>query len=291
MEKTPLRTAFIFLGGFYDNRYYEFYRQQIELAKANKHLLICANGGLTIFQTLNEYFDTIFFPDIVIGDLDSVKHDAVLVEYFSAKGTQFVTEWSGKADRTAFIEDYTDGQLAVAYAMEEYGCMNIVMFGGLNDARGYESDHFLGNLKLMRFGFHKIVAGDKRYRACMRDALQDIHFVVDSITLQKATHSLPRLIGDFVLAQTPTDDFVLPQRKSPLFPPACVGINRVSLFTEYENTVVAESQNLRWHLKNFRIDPDEPNALRNEFVTNANTASIRLHPDSEPAYVIHNWYC
>ena len=265
-KKTPLRTACVFLSGFYDDRYYNFYKQQIEDAKANKYLLICANGGLTIFQTLNEYFDTVFFPNIVIGDLDSVKHDAVLVEYFSAKGTQFVTEWSGKADRTAFIEDYTDGQLAVAYAMEEYGCMNIVMFGGLNDARNYESDHFLGNLKLMRFGFHKMAAGDKRYCACMSDPLQEIHFVVDSITLQ-----------------TPTDDFVLPQRKSP-------GINRVSLFTEYENTMVAESQNLRWSLNNFRIDPNEPNALRNEFVTNANTASIKLHLDSEPVYVIHNWY-
>ena len=256
-KKTPPRTASVFLGGFYDDRYYNFYKQQIEDAKANKHLLICANGGLTIFQTLNEYFDTIFFPDIVIGDLDSVKHDSELMKNFSAKGTQFVTEWIGKVDKAAFIEDYTDGQLAVTYAMREYGCMNIVMFGGLNDARNYESDHFLGNLKLMRFGFHKIVAEDKRYCACMSDPLQEIHFVVDSITLQ---------------------------RKSP-------GINRVSLFTEYENTVVAESQNLRWHLNNFRIDPDEPNALRNEFVTNANTASIKLHLDSEPVYVIHNWYC
>ena len=268
-KKTSLRTAFVFLGGFYDDRYYEFYRQQIEDAKANKHLLICANGGLAIFQILNECFDANFFPDIVIGDLDSVKPNAALMENFSAKGTRLVTEWIGKVDK-----DYTDGQLAVAYAMEEYGCMNIVMFGGLNDARSYESDHFLGNLKLMRFGFHKIAAGDKRYFACMRDALQEIHFVVDSITLQKATH-----------------DFVLAQRKSPLSEKEGVGgINRISLFTEYENTVVAESQNLRWPLNNFRIDPDEPNALRNEFVKNADTASIKLHPDSEPVYVIHNWY-
>jgi thiamine pyrophosphokinase len=251
-KKTSLRTAFVFLGGFYDDRYYDFYRRQIEDAKAKEHLLICADGGLTILQTLNEYFDATFFPDIVIGDLDSVKHNAALMEYFSGKGTRFVIEWIGRVDK-----DYTDGQLAVAYAMQEYGCMNIVMFGGLNDARNYESDHFLGNLKLMRFGFHKITQEDKRYHVCMRDPLQEIHFVVDSIILQ---------------------------RKNP-------GINRVSLFTEYENTVVAESQNLRWPLNNFRIDPDEPNALRNEFVKNADTASIKLCPDSEPVYVIHNWYC
>jgi thiamine pyrophosphokinase len=263
-KRTPLRTAYVFLGGFYDDRYYDFYRQQIEYAKANRHLLICANGGLAIFQILNEYFDTTFFPDIVIGDLDSVKNNAALMENFSGKGTRFVIEWIGKVDK-----DYTDGQLAIAYAMQEYGCMNIVMFGGLNDTRSYESDHFLGNLKLMRFGFHKIAAGDKRYCACMRDPLQEIYFVVDSITLQ---------------------------RKSPLSPLAPLsekegvgGINRVSLFTEYQNTVVAESQNLRWPLNNFRIDPNEPNALRNEFVKNADTASIKLRPDSEPVYVIHNW--
>ncbi|MBM3243155.1 thiamine pyrophosphokinase [Candidatus Poribacteria bacterium] len=249
-KKISLRTAFVFLSGFYDDRYYDFYRQQIEDAKANKHLLICANGGLAIFQSLNEYFDTTFFPNIVIGDLDSVKNNAALIENFSGKGTRFVVEWIGKVDK-----DYTDGQLAVAYAMQEYGCMNIVMFGGLNDTRSYESDHFLGNLKLMRFGFHKVAAEDKRYRVCMRDPLQEIHFVVDSITLQRKSYE----------------------------------INRVSLFTEYENTVVAESQNLRWPLHNFRIDPDEPNALRNEFVKNADTASIKLCLDSEPVYVIHNW--
>ncbi|MFQ6040991.1 MAG: hypothetical protein ACE5PV_09055 [Candidatus Poribacteria bacterium] len=255
-------TAFVFLSGFYDDRYYDFYRQQMENAKANKHLLICADGGLAIFQILNKDFGATLFPDIVIGDLDSVKYNAAIMETFSAKGTRFVTEWSGKIDQTAFSEEYTDGQLAVAYAMREYDCMNIVMFGGLNDARRYESDHFLGNLKLMRFGFHKIATGDKRYRACMRDPLQEIHFVVDSITLQ---------------------------RKSPFWQRGMGKINRVSLFTEYENTVVAESQNLRWSLNNFRVDPDEPNALRNEIAANANTASIKLHPDSEPVYVIHNW--
>jgi len=34
-KKTSLRTVFIFLSGFYDDRYYDFYRQQIEDAKAN----------------------------------------------------------------------------------------------------------------------------------------------------------------------------------------------------------------------------------------------------------------
>jgi len=252
MKKAPLQTAFIFLSGFYDDQHYGFYRRQIENAKASKHLLICANGGLAIFQILNKYFDVTFSPDVVIGDLDSIKHNAKLMENFSAKGTCFVTEWIGKVDK-----DYTDGQLAVAYAMQEYDSMNIVIFGGLNDARSYESDHFLGNLKLMRFGFHKLAAEDKRYRVCMRDPLQEIHFVVDSIILQKKSSE----------------------------------INRVSLFTEYGNTIVEESQNLRWALNNFHIDPNEPNALRNEFVENADTASIKLHSDSDPVYVIQNWYC
>ena len=247
---SQLQTAYIFLGGFYDERYYAFYEQQIKDAKKYSHVIICADGGLNIFQIINERFTLALSPDIVIGDLDSVGEHAGLMADFVKKGSHFVEEWIGN-----ITKDYTDGQLAVAYAMQECGCMNIVMFGGLNDTRYYESDHFLGNLKLMRFGFHKIAAEDKSYRACMRDALQEIHFIVDSITLQRKGNE----------------------------------INRVSLMTEYQNTVVSESHNLRWVLNDFRIDPDEPNAIRNEFLMDANTASIILHPDSKPVYVIHNW--
>jgi len=245
-----LKTALVFLGGFYDERYYEFYKRRIEDARAYNDFLISADGGLNIFQLVNKQFNVEFCPDVVIGDLDSVLLKNSLIENFSAMGAYFVTEWIGQSDK-----DYTDGQLAVAYAMQEEQCQQIVLFGALNNTRDYEFDHFLGNLKLMRFGF-KIARGDKRYRVCMRDALQEIHFVTDSIILKRKDNT----------------------------------INRVSLLTDYENTVVESSNNLRWVLNNFRISPDEPNALRNEFVTEAGSVSIKLKADSDPVYVIHNWY-
>ncbi len=243
-----LKSALVFLGGFYDKRYYKFYKRQIEEARARKDFLICADGGLNIFQIVNEQFSVDFCPDAVIGDLDSVLLKERLIGHFSAMGAHFVTEWIGQSDK-----DYTDGQLAVAYAMQEKQCQQIVLFGALTNPRDYEFDHFLGNLKLMRFGF-KI--GDKRYRACIRDALQEIHFVINSIVLKRKGNA----------------------------------INSVSLLTDYENTIVESSSNLRWVLNNFRISPDEPNALRNEFVKDAETALIKLKADSAPVYVIHNWY-
>ena len=252
MQRTAniLKTALVFLGGFYDERYYEFYRRQIEYARAHKHFLICADGGMNIFQVVNERFSVEFCPDVVIGDLDSGLINERLIEKFSAMGVHFVAEWIGQSDK-----DYTDGQLAIAYAMQEKGCLEIVLLGALNNTRDYEFDHFLGNLKLMRFGF-KIAKGDKRYRACMRDALQEIHFVTDSILLPRKSNA----------------------------------IHRVSLLTDCENAVIKSSDNLRWVLNNFHISPDEPNALRNEFIPDAQTASIKLKSDSDPVYVIHNWY-
>lgn len=249
-KANSLRTAFVFLSGFYDERYYEFYKRQIEGARAHRHFLICADGGLNIFQIVNEQFGIEFCPDVVIGDLDSGRLHERVRENFSTMGAHFVAEWIGRV-----AKDYTDGQLAVAYAMQAEECLEIVLFGALNQTRSYESDHFLGNLKLMRFGF-KLAKGDKRYRACMRDVLQEIHFVTDSILLPRKSNA----------------------------------INRVSLLTDDENTIVESSDNLRWCLNNFRISPDEPNALRNEFIPDANTASIKLRADSDPVYVIHNWY-
>jgi len=244
------RKAKVFLSGFYDERYYEFYKRQIECARERKDFLICADGGLNIFQIVNERFGVELCPDVIIGDLDSALLNERLIDSFSRQGAHFVKEWIGEV-----AKDYTDGQLAVAYAMQEKGRLEIILFGALNDTRNYESDHFLGNLKLMRFGY-KLSESDRSYRACVRDVLQEIHFVTDSIFLE---------------------------RKSSV-------LNRVSLLTDYENTIIESSSNLRWELNNFHVSPDEPNALRNEFIPDAKTASIKLKSDSDPVYVIHNWY-
>jgi len=235
----------IFLNGFYDLRYINFYKEQIESAD-DETVLICADGGIKIIERINDKFDVSLYPDVLIGDGDSVE-----IGNFSNLDIEVVP----KID-----QDRTDGEFAVTYAIEKYNCNSITIFGGLNDTKNYNTDHFLGNLKLMRFGFYLYQKNNPRgsqYHAVMRDPFQDIHFVVDSIVIKRKGSKQK--------------------------------IEHVSLWTDYSNTVVASSENLRWAMKNYYIDANVPNAMRNEFVTNAQTASINLQDGSDPVYLIHNW--
>ena len=213
----------IFLNGYYDRRHFDFYRQEIESAVKKGSPLICADGGIRIFDELNRYLDTSLIPDVLIGDMDSVRYRGSK-PLLQAK--HIVQEWVGKTDK-----DYTDGQLAVDYALEQYDCRHIIIYGGLSRPEGYETDQFLGNLKLMRFGHYRVSAGEP-YTAEMRDPRQTIHYVL----------SVGRLT-----------------RKSS-------GLQRVSLIAESPNVIVESSKNLRWDLASLHIHPDLTNALRNEFV-------------------------
>ena len=237
-----MKLALIFLNGYYDTRYLDFYRQEIVTAVENGSPLICADGGIRIFDALNQHGETLLVPDVLIGDMDSVVQG-------ETKAKQTVQEWIGKTDK-----DYTDGQLAVDYALEEYGCRHIIIYGGLPRPEVYETDQFLGNLKLMRFGHYR-VSGDKPYSAEMRDPKQTIHYVLSSIRLARKNS----------------------------------GLQRVSLIAEADNVVVEKSDNLRWDLASLHIHPDLTNALRNEFVEGAEWAALQLVEGSAPVYVIHNW--
>lgn len=237
-----MKTALIFLNGYYDLRYLDFYRSEIESGVENHFPLICADGGVHIFDELNLHSDTAFVPDVLIGDMDSVPEDAT-------KAKHIVQEWVGQTDK-----DWTDGQLAVDYALEECGCRHIIVYGGLPRPNEYETDQFLGNLKLMRFGHYR-VSVDESYSAEIRDPKQTIHYVLSTVRLS---------------------------RKSS-------GLQRVSLIAEAPNVVVEKSENLRWDLASLHIHPDLTNALRNEFTDGAGWASLQLVKGSAPVYVIHNW--
>ena len=126
--------------------------------------------------------------------------------------------------------------------------------GGLPRPEIYETDQFLGNLKLMRFGHYRVSA-DERYRAEMRDPKQTIHYVLSTLRLTRKNSRL----------------------------------QRVSLIAEADNVVVEKSENLRWDLSPLHIHPDLTNALRNEFVEGAEWATVQLTGESAPVYVIHNW--
>lgn len=237
-----MKTALIFLNGYYDTRYLDFYRQEIVTGVENGSPLICADGGIRIFDELNRRGEIPLIPDILIGDLDSVPEGGT-------QAKQIVQEWVGKTDK-----DWTDGQLAVDYALEAYGCRHIIIYGGLPRPEVYETDQFLGNLKLMRFGHYR-VSTDTPYKAEMRDPKQTIHYVLSAVRLTRKNS----------------------------------GLQRVSLIAEADNVVVEKSENLRWDLASLHIHPDLTNALRNAFVEGAEWAALHLVEGAAPVYVIHNW--
>ncbi len=241
-----MRAALIFLNGYYDTRHLDFYRQEIETAVENGSPLICADGGIRIFDELNRHSGTALIPDILIGDMDSILHQGSK-PLLQAK--HVVQEWVGKTDK-----DHTDGQLAVDYAMEQYDCRHIIIYGGLSRPEAYETDQFLGNLKLMRFGHYRMSA-DEPYIAEMRDPKQTIHYVLSAVRLTRKSSEL----------------------------------QRVSLIAESSNVIVEKSENLRWDLALLHIHPDLTNALRNEFVEGAESATVQLTDGSAAVYVIHNW--
>ena len=251
-----MKSALIFLNGHYDLRYPQFYKEALTWAAENGYPLICADGGIRLFTELNQTNDTPILPDVLIGDLDSLDEmPAEAIEQLERSGTHIVREWIGHVDK-----DDTDGQLAVAYAIAEYGCQRILFYGGLPRPNGYEIDHFLGNLRLMRYGlrlFQESPHGSERdWQAEMRDPLQTIHFVVSDVALERKNE----------------------------------GIQRVSLISDDPNVTVESSVNLRWGLDGLHVDPVRTNALRNEFVAGADQVTIRLAEGSDPVYVIHNWY-
>ena len=251
-----MKSALIFLNGHYDLRYPQFYRRALTWAVENKQPLICADGGLRLFIELNQTSDVPIFPNVLIGDLDSLEElPKDTLHQLERSGTRIVREWIGHVDK-----DDTDGQLAVAYAIAEYGCQQILLHGGLPRPDDYDIDHFLGNLRLMRLGlqlFQESIHEDKRsWQAEMRDPLQTIHVVVSEVTLERKNKN----------------------------------VQRVSLISEDPNVTVESSTNLRWSLDGLHVDPVRTNTLRNEFVEGADQATIRLAEGSDPVYVIHNWY-
>lgn len=250
-----MKSALIFLNGQYDLRYPRFYREALAWAIENGHPLICADGGLRLFTELNQTDEAQVFPNVVIGDLDSLEGMSDnTIEQLERAGTHIVREWIGQMDK-----DDTDGQLAVAYAISEYGCQRGLLYGGLPLANGYEIDHFLGNLRLMCLGlrlFQEIGEDEHTWQAEMRDPHQTIHFVVSNVILERKNK----------------------------------GLQRVSLLSDGPNAIVENSTGLRWSLNGLHVDPVKTNALRNEFIAEADQVTIHLAEGSDPVYVIHNWY-
>ena len=71
MKNKKMKSALIFLNGYYDTRHLDFYRQEMGTAVENGSPLICADGGIRIFDELNRCGGLPLVPDVLIGDMDS----------------------------------------------------------------------------------------------------------------------------------------------------------------------------------------------------------------------------
>jgi len=100
----------------------EFYRELAE----NSDMIICADGGL------NAADDFGIEPDIVIGDMDSVRPE--LLEETEEK----------KIIRHPMEKDLTDGRLAVQEAVRR-GCGEVIISLAVSE----ETDHTLANIQML----------------------------------------------------------------------------------------------------------------------------------------------
>lgn len=88
-------------------------------------LIVCADGGADILYEMD------LMPHVIIGDLDSISPAAL--QYFSQQKVEIIKYPRNK--------DYTDTQLAIAYA-EQKGAEELIFLGTL----GKRLDHSLSNL-------------------------------------------------------------------------------------------------------------------------------------------------
>ncbi|MDA1193431.1 MAG: thiamine diphosphokinase [Candidatus Poribacteria bacterium] len=189
---------------------------------------------------------------------EKVPFPSVVVGDFDSMDTKTRARWEGRGamidgafDRRT-DKDFTDGQLAL-YAALDAGCREVVICGGLPNPTEYDHDHFLGNLFLLAEA-HERVGGDA-LSIRFAEPRESIYLVHDELTIHR--------VGD--------------------------GLNRVSFLPFGGEGGVASSEGLRWQLRDFTLPTTRANALRNEFSTDAPSATITLRGDSAPVLAIHNW--
>lgn len=129
--------------------------------------IICADGGIRHLRAIDKC------PDIVLGDLDSVKSEDM--EYIRIK--------SIKMEKFPPIKDKTDTDLALDYLIE-MGC-NVIYFLG---ATGDRIDHTLANIflldSLLKKGIKGIILDDKN----------DIYLLDDNLKLVGEENSFISII-------------------------------------------------------------------------------------------------
>lgn len=125
----------------------------------NYDKIIAVDGGLSAANLLGIY------PDIVVGDLDTVSED-VIVSYENNNAGQVI--------RLNPVKDDTDTQYAMMYAIN-MGAKEIHIIGGT----GNRFDHMLANVYLLKLAYEKGV------RAYLFDEMNKIYIISGHTKLKK----------------------------------------------------------------------------------------------------------
>jgi thiamine pyrophosphokinase len=128
-----------------------FLREIVE----NYELIVCADGGANIA------FSRGIIPDIIIGDLDSIRSD--VLKYFKRRKVKFIHDTN---------QENTDIEKAIDYLIEHgYRRIDIISAGG------GRFDHMLGNLSVL-WKYHG--------RADLRiiDRMGEVKFITGSVKME-----------------------------------------------------------------------------------------------------------
>ena len=92
------------------------------------HYIIAADSGLDTLSSYEAFFGTSFAPNLIIGDMDSLRDSSLLTRYSSAKCEMFVCD-----------KEFTDSELALMRARDVAGSGRVAVLGGC----GGRADHFI----------------------------------------------------------------------------------------------------------------------------------------------------
>lgn len=135
------------------------------------------------------------------------------------------------------------------HAALERQTRQIDIHGAFPRQDAFDHDHFLGNLLLL------YEAHDRGAEARLSEPKEALYLCVETLALRRE--------GD--------------------------RLNRVSFLPFAGGARVRRTEGLRWPLLNFNLSNRRANALRNEFLPDADHIRVQLDERSPPVYVAHNW--
>lgn len=158
--------------------------------------VICADGGLGLADKLG------FVPDVVLGDFDSLP-----------AGVEVQRQWL----RYPVQKDFTDGELAVEYALEK-GFEELLLIG----FTGTRMDHTLANLFLLK----KIAEHGRK--AVILDDYNEIYLLTDTLALTGNAGDIVSILPlTEKLEGVVTEGLYYPLRKETLFFSQSRGVSNV----------------------------------------------------------------